>query len=67
MVTPNAIYTAFFVTIPSCFTLKYVASTKRDRQGTFEPIVVEKGQKDISSIEEKIIRMYARDHKKAFS
>ena len=29
----------------------------RDRQGTFEPIVVEKGQKDISSIEEKIIRM----------
>lgn len=32
----------------------------RDRQGTFEPIVVEKGQKDISSIEEKIIRMYAR-------
>ena len=32
----------------------------RDRQGTFEPIVVEKGQKDISSIEKKIIRMYAR-------
>lgn len=32
----------------------------RDRQGTFDPIVVEKGQKDISSIEEKIIRMYAR-------
>ena len=26
----------------------------RDRQGTFDPIVVEKGQKDISSIEEKI-------------
>ena len=32
----------------------------RDRQGTFDPIVVEKGQKDISSIEEKIIKMYAR-------
>lgn len=32
----------------------------RDRQGTFEPIVVEKGQKDISSIEQKIIRMYAK-------
>ena len=32
----------------------------RDRQGTFDPIVVEKGQKDISSIEQKIIRMYAR-------
>ena len=32
----------------------------RDRQGTFDPIIVEKGQKDISSIEEKIIRMYAR-------
>lgn len=32
----------------------------RDRKGTFDPIVVEKGQKDTSSIEEKIIRMYAR-------
>lgn len=32
----------------------------RDRQGSFDPIIVEKGQKDISSIEEKIIRMYAR-------
>ena len=32
----------------------------RDRQGTFDPIVVPKGKKDISSIEEKIIRMYAR-------
>ena len=32
----------------------------RDRQGAFDPIIVEKGQKDISSIEEKIIRMYAR-------
>ena len=32
----------------------------RDRQGTFDPVIVEKGQKDISSIEEKIIRMYAR-------
>ena len=31
----------------------------RDRQGTFDPIVVEKGQKDISNIEQKIIRMYA--------
>ena len=32
----------------------------RDRQGTLDPIVVEKGKKDISSIEEKIIRMYAK-------
>ena len=32
----------------------------RDRQGSFDPIVVEKGQKDISNIEHKIIRMYAR-------
>ena len=32
----------------------------RDRQGSFNPIVVEKGQKDISNIESKIIRMYAR-------
>ena len=33
----------------------------RDRQGTFDPIIVEKGQKDISSIEKKIIRMYSRE------
>ncbi len=32
----------------------------RDREGSFDPIVVEKGQKDISNIESKIIRMYAR-------
>lgn len=32
----------------------------RDRQGTYDPVVVEKGSKDISSIEQKIIRMYAR-------
>lgn len=32
----------------------------RDRNGEFEPIIVEKGSKDISNIEEKIIRMYAR-------
>ena len=32
----------------------------RDRQGSFDPIVVEKGQKDISNIEQKIIKMYAR-------
>ena len=32
----------------------------RDRNGEFEPLIVEKGSKDISNIEEKIIRMYAR-------
>lgn len=32
----------------------------RDRNGEFEPLIVEKGEKDISGIEEKIIRMYAR-------
>ena len=32
----------------------------RDRNGEFDPIIVEKGSKDISNIEEKIIRMYAR-------
>lgn len=32
----------------------------RDRQESLNPIVVEKGQKDISNIESKIIRMYAR-------
>lgn len=32
----------------------------RDRNGIYEPAIVEKGEKDISGIEEKIIRMYAR-------
>lgn len=32
----------------------------RDRKAEFEPIVVEKGDKDISNIEEKIVKMYAR-------
>lgn len=32
----------------------------RDRNNEFEPIIVEKGSKDISNIEQKIIRMYAR-------
>ena len=32
----------------------------RDRNNEFDPIIVEKGSKDISNIEEKIIRMYAR-------
>lgn len=32
----------------------------RDRQGTFEPQVIKKHQKDISSIEGKVLAMYAR-------
>jgi len=32
----------------------------QDREGTFEPQIVKKRQKDISSIEQKIIAMYAR-------
>lgn len=32
----------------------------RDRTGEFEPMIVEKGSNDISDIEQKIIRMYAR-------
>ena len=32
----------------------------RDRQGSFDPIIIEKGQKDISNIEQKIIRLSAR-------
>ena len=32
----------------------------RDRHGEFEPMIVEKGSNDISDIEQKIIRMYAR-------
>ena len=37
-----------------------ILNVPRDRQGSFDPIVVEKGQKDISNIEQKIIKMYAR-------
>lgn len=32
----------------------------RDREASFEPQVVEKGQKDVSGIEEKVLAMYAR-------
>lgn len=32
----------------------------RDRNGEFDPVIVEKGSNDISDIEQKIIRMYAR-------
>ena len=32
----------------------------RDRDGTFEPIVVPKRQKDVSGIEDKVLAMYAR-------
>lgn len=32
----------------------------RDRNSSFDPIIVEKGKKDISNIEQKIIRLYAR-------
>lgn len=35
-------------------------SIPRNRTGEFAPTIVEKGEKDISGIEEKIIRMYAR-------
>lgn len=35
-------------------------SVPRDRNGEFEIVIVEKGEKDISGIEEKLIRMYAR-------
>ena len=32
----------------------------RDRDGTFEPVIVPKRQKDVSSIEDKVLAMYAR-------
>ena len=32
----------------------------RDRDGTFEPVVVPKRQKDVSEIEDKVLAMYAR-------
>lgn len=34
--------------------------TPRDRDGSFEPILIPKRKKDISEIEEKILAMYAR-------
>ncbi len=34
--------------------------TPRDRQGTFEPQLVKKGQTDITELDEKIISMYAK-------
>lgn len=33
----------------------------QDRESTFEPKVVKKHEKDISSIDDKIISMYAKD------
>lgn len=35
-------------------------SIPRDRESTFDPLIVEKGSNDISNIEQKIVRMYAR-------
>lgn len=32
----------------------------RDREGSFEPVVVPKGQKDVSELEEKVMAMYAK-------
>ena len=32
----------------------------RDRNGEFEPMIVEKGSNDISDIEQKIVRIYTR-------
>ena len=33
----------------------------RDRQSTFEPQIIKKHQRDVSSIEGKVLAMYARD------
>ena len=35
-------------------------SVPRDRKSEFEPLIVKKGQRDISGIEDKIISMYAK-------
>ena len=35
-------------------------SVPRDREGSFEPVVVKKHQKDLSEIEGKVLAMYAR-------
>ena len=34
----------------------------RDRQSTFEPQIIKKHQRDVSSIEGKVLAMYARGH-----
>src|SRR5690625_4665300 len=35
-------------------------ATPRDRDGSFEPQLINKRQKDVSAIEDKVISMYAR-------
>lgn len=39
---------------------EFVVDIPRDREGIFEPKVVKKYEKDISSIEDKILSMYAK-------
>lgn len=39
---------------------KFVVDIPRDREGSFEPKVVKKYENDISSIEDKILSMYAK-------
>ena len=34
--------------------------TPRDREGTFEPVIIPKREKDVSQIEQKVLAMYAR-------
>ncbi|SPT67562.1 Transposase and inactivated derivatives [Anaerobiospirillum thomasii] len=35
-------------------------NTPRDREGTFEPVIIPKREKDVSQIEQKVLAMYAR-------
>lgn len=37
-----------------------IISVPRDRDGTFEPVIVLKRKKDVSEIEGKVLAMYAR-------
>ena len=34
-------------------------NTPRDREGTFEPVIIPKREKDVSQIEQKVLAMYA--------
>ena len=42
------------------FLVETTISVPRDREGSFEPVVVKKHQKDVSEIEGKFLAMYAR-------
>ena len=50
--------------IPVSYThLDITIDTPRDRDGSFEPQLISKRQRDVSGIEDKVLAMYARGMK----